>query len=97
MLALQAANACGGTVFDPQLGREIGTSGLDNMAGKWRESQAWAVDIAGTSEDSRSTLDFTPPPPLISPRNKIILAVIGGFIFLYWLFGMIASLASSTE
>ena len=36
--------------------------------------------------------ELTQAQPMISRRNKILLAIAGAFLVVYWLFGTIASL-----
>ncbi len=87
--AQQLADQAGGVVFDPQLSVTVGRGSLEDVVGRWRTSQNWLGDVAGTLEDGRAMLDLAPPPPLISPRNRVILLVGGGLLALYWLVGVL--------
>ena len=90
MTPFAAAVSCFLKFFDPQLGREVGRGAADEVVARWRQSQDWMVDVAGSYDDRRSLAEFTPPPPLINRGSKIVLIIIGGFIALYWLIGTLA-------
>ncbi|MBI5547805.1 MAG: hypothetical protein HY901_28310 [Deltaproteobacteria bacterium] len=88
----QLAETLGATVFDPQLAREVGRPSVDEVVGKWKQSQAWLVDVAGMIEDPRSLGEMASTPPLVSRRGLAVLAIAGGFAFVYWLIGAVAEL-----
>ena len=87
--AIAAARDLDATVFDPQLAREVGREGVEEVVARWRQSQSWVVDVAGAGEDPRSVMEFEPQRPLIGRRNKILLGVILGLWLLYWVFGLV--------
>jgi hypothetical protein len=87
--ALNGAAQVGATVFDPQLAREVGRESTEDIVERWRLSQRWAVDVAGTAEDSRSTLAFTPAPPLFQVRHKVALGILIGLGLLYKALGLV--------
>ena len=89
-LILGSAETLAAVVFDPQLGREVGKGAVDEVVARWRQSQDWMVDVAGSYDDTRSLGEFTAPPPLVNRRSKIVLAILGGFIVIYWLIGRIS-------
>lgn len=83
--AHELAEQLGATLFDPQLGHEVGKAGVEEAVSRWRQSQDWMVGVAGTFDVSRSTQELTTAPPLITRRNKIVLGLVGFFIFILWL------------
>ena len=85
------AESTGAAVFDPQLGREVGRGAVEEVVARWRQSQSWMVDVAGTYEDSRSLAAIEPVPPLVSRRAKIILLLLGAFLAVYWLIGAVGA------
>lgn len=87
--ALSGAAELGGTVFDPQLAREVSRESTEEIVERWRLSQHWAVDVAGTAEDLRSTLAFTPAPPLFQLRHKIALGILIGLGLLFEALGLV--------
>lgn len=91
--AFRGAQALGATVFDPQLLREIGRDSAEEVVGRWRLSQQWAVDIAGSAEDTRSTLALTETPPFLQRRHKIALGVVAVLVLLYEAVGLILDVA----
>jgi hypothetical protein len=87
---VETAAALGAVVFDAQLGREVGKGAADDVVARWRQSQDWMVDVAGSYDDSRSLAEFAKPPPIVNRTTKIVLGIVAGFIALYWLIGAIA-------
>jgi len=94
--ACQLAEEFGAAVFDPQLGRELGKAGIEEVVTRWRQSQEWMVGVAGDYDDRRAEVDIPPPQPLINRRNKVVLAIIGIFAFLFWLIGTITEFIGPT-
>lgn len=89
--ALGLAADLGGTLYDPQLAREIGKGGEESVLARWRESQAWMVDTVGVAEDHRSLGDLVEPPPLINSRNKVLLGIFGVLVTLYLIWSAFVS------
>jgi hypothetical protein len=92
--AMTLADQLGALVFDPQLGREVVRSSIEDVVARWRQSQAWAADVTGEVSDERGVLEVKPPPPLLSRRAKAVLLIVAGFIVLYVLLNAIMDLLS---
>lgn len=91
--ALLGAQELGATVFDPQLLREVSRESTEDIVQRWRLSQQWAVDVAGSAEDTRSTMALTPAPPLLQRRHKIALGILGLLVLLYEALGLLVDAA----
>lgn len=92
-VALSLADAGPLTVFDPQLGKIVSKASEDDIVGAWRRVASWQVDVAGAWEDPRAIAPYEPPRPLVEPRTKLLLLVIGAGLFAIWLVGRVLSVA----
>jgi len=80
-------------VFDPQLACLVGRGSEEAVVGRWRESQAWAIDMLGAYGDAQSQGEIAAPPPLITRGNKILLGAIGLLILLWVLWTSLAAVS----
>ncbi|MBS2029824.1 MAG: hypothetical protein JST54_18125 [Deltaproteobacteria bacterium] len=79
------------SLMDPQLGGELTPARAEDAVGSWRTATKYAVDTAGIVEDARNMAPVEPPPPVIGPRGKAMLIVLGvlvvAYLLLSWVVG----------
>jgi hypothetical protein len=82
------------TLLDPQLGREVGPTNAEDSVARWRESNRYALDTAGLSEDPRRDLPMEPHTTPVKPWVKFVGLGIAGLVvaltLLNWLVGSLS-------
>ena len=84
VLALALAQKLGLVVFDPQLGREVGAGDAESVVDRWRVTNTWSVDVAGTAGLLRSDVDGSPSaekPPMSAFGRTALIVGVGALVF----------------
>lgn len=79
------------SAFDPQLANLVGKGSEEAVVDRWRSSKDWMVDTVGVLDDDRSVAPLTEPPSAINRTNKVILAIIGLLVLLWWIWSSLST------